>query len=387
MTENGKSSEELIAFVEELKSKWVATIDALIDPLMIVDLDYTITKANRSMAEFTKHKDIPAILGKKCYKIFANRDKPCEGCMMKKASQTGKPCNYNLKDVRKHYFFEVSSQPVYSSSGKMEGCVQVYRDRTEAKALQEQLVQSEKLASIGLLAGGIAHEINNPLGGILIFSQMLMKEMPEDSPFYSDVKEIEAATQRCKGIVERLLDFARSQPSDIRPKEKSPIDVTEALKSALRFAKVHSNAKKTEITEAWSKDKFLVVGDRNNFIQLFLNLMQNAFQAMPDGGSLQLRSYTEKRGNVEMGIWEISDSGIGIDPSHLPRIFDPFFTTKEPGEGTGLGLSICYGICQEAGGVLEAESKINIGTTFRVVLPICHDDAEQQENLKSKSSK
>lgn len=377
MAENKKSAEELIEFVEELKSKWVATIDALIDPLMIVSLDYTITKANRSMAEFTEHKDIPDILGKKCYKIFANRDKPCEGCLMKKASQTGKPCNYNLKDVRKKFFFEVSSQPVYSSTGKMEGCVQVYRDRTEAKALQEQLVQSEKLASIGLLAGGIAHEINNPLGGILIFSQMLIKEMPEDSPFYSDIKEIEAATQRCKGIVERLLDFARSQPSDIHPKEKSPIDVTEALKSALRFAKVHSNARKTEITERWAKDEdMMVMGDRNNFIQLFLNLMQNAFQAMPDGGNLVLRSYKEDRGGVEMGIWEIEDSGIGIEPSHLPRIFDPFFTTKEPGEGTGLGLSICYGICQEAGGVLEAESEINQGTTFRVVLPIHRTPSE-----------
>ncbi|NRA44442.1 MAG: PAS domain-containing protein [Oligoflexales bacterium] len=376
MAENAKSSEELIAFVEELKSKWVATIDALVDPLMIVDLDYTISKANRSMAEFTEHEDIPDILGKKCYKIFANQDKPCDGCLMKKASETGKPCNFNLKDVRKKYF-EVSSQPVYNSSGKLEGCVQVYRDRTEAKALQEQLVQSEKLASIGLLAGGIAHEINNPLGGILIFSQMLIKEMPEDSPFYSDVKEIEAATQRCKGIVERLLDFARAQPSDIHPKEKSPVDVTEALKSALRFAKVHSNARKTEISEDWAEEKFLVMGDRNNLIQLFLNLMQNAFQAMPGGGSLNLRSYKEMRSGVEMGIWEIEDSGIGIDPGHLPRIFDPFFTTKEPGEGTGLGLSICYGICQEAGGVLEAESKINIGTTFRVVLPLYHEQAKQ----------
>ena len=129
--------------------------------------------------------------------------------------------------------------------------------------------------------------------------------------------------------------------------------------------------KKIQVEELWDKAAQLVMGDRNNFIQLFLNLMQNAFHSMPDGGILTLKSYTIESENKQMfGIWEVEDSGIGIQEEHLPRIFDPFFTTKEPGEGTGLGLSICYGICKEYGGMLEVESAINVGTKFRIKLPL-----------------
>ena len=113
-----------------------------------------------------------------------------------------------------------------------------------------------------------------------------------------------------------------------------------------------------------------VLGERNNFIQLFLNLMQNAFHAMPDGGTMILSSALKEKNGKKYGIWEVQDTGVGIATEHMSRIFDPFFTTKEPGEGTGLGLSICYGICQESGGTLEVESELNHGTTFKITLPL-----------------
>lgn len=370
MAASKEKTEDLIHFIEELKRQWVATIDALVDPLMIVAKDYTVTKCNQAMASLASESDVKKILGQKCYQVFANANEPCRGCTMSEAAKVGKPLSFSINRVRDKYYFEATSQPVYSPNGTLEGVVQIYRDRTEAKALQEQLLQSEKLASIGLLAGGIAHEINNPLGGILIFSQMLLREMPNDSSFYPDVTEIEAATQRCKVIVERLLDFARSQPSDINPKEHSEVNVTEAAKAALRFGKVHENAKKVEIEENWDDQVSNSIGDKNKFIQLFLNLIQNAFQAMPDGGTLSLSSRQEQRDEKNWGVWEVKDTGVGISEKHLNRIFDPFFTTKEKGEGTGLGLSICYGLCQEVGGLLEVDSIENTGTTFKVVLPL-----------------
>src|SRR5690606_36506661 len=150
---------------------------------------------------------VKEIVGRRCYQVFAGRTSPCPGCRMKDAARATSGETFELEGIRGDRFYEATSQPLLDSDGETDGIVQIYRDRTEAKKLQEQLAQQDKLASIGLLAGGVAHEINNPLGGILIFSQMLLRELPKDSPHYADVVEIEAATQRCKAIVESLLDF------------------------------------------------------------------------------------------------------------------------------------------------------------------------------------
>ena len=232
-----------------------------------------------------------------------------------------------------------------------------------------------------MLAGGIAHEINNPLGGILIFSQMLLREIPKNSPHYEDVVEIESATQRCKAIVESLLDFAR-QRSQLKKRDAvDETDASEAAKTALRFAKVGmKSAHLIEIIEEWNATDNMVEADRNRMIQLFLNLIQNAAQAMPDGGTLTLRSGNSKKGE-KREIWlEVEDSGVGIPATLLKKIFDPFFTTKDPGEGTGLGLAICYGIVQDMGGKLTVESKINVGTRFKIVLPVLTEAKKENRN-------
>jgi two-component system, NtrC family, sensor kinase len=364
----GTKGTDLVRFVEELKRQWMATIDALVDPLMIVRQDYTISKANRALAQLAGH-EVKDLIGKKCHEVFAGKKKPCKGCKLMDASEQKTPTHFSLEQVRGDRYFEVTSQPIFDSKGSIEGIVQVYRDRTEAKQMQEQLAQAEKLASIGLLAGGIAHEINNPLGGILIFSQMLLRELPKESPHYPDVQEIEAATQRCKGIVESLLEFARTRPANSKA-VLGPVTVDEAAKTALRFAKVHPDVRNVEVVEDWHDNGAMVTGDRNKLVQVFLNLIQNAFQAMPDGGTLTLRSSVKSKGGRRLGYFEVEDTGVGIPPEYIKTIFDPFFTTKDPGEGTGLGLAICYGIVNDLGGSIEAESKVNVGTKFRVILPL-----------------
>lgn len=366
-----QSPEQLLTFVEELKRQWMATVDALVDPLLILNSDYTITKANRALAELSNLK-VKQILGQKCYKIFANRTSPCKGCLLKETAQDLRPHTYTLSNIRTNRYYEVTSQPILDASGKLEGIVHLYLDRTVSRRMQEKLTQHEKLASIGLLAGGIAHEINNPLGGILIFSQMLLRELDKNSPHYADVMEIEAATKRCKAIVESLLDFARAQPASQHAKDLDELDAIEAAVTALRFAKVDPKGNDIDIVEDWNYRPAFIIGNRNKLTQLFLNLYQNAFQAMPGGGTLTLKSRVEGDDPTHV-IIEVTDTGVGIPPEIKSQIFDPFFTTKDPGEGTGLGLAICYGIVQEHRGTIEVESELNQGTTFRLTFPLATD--------------
>lgn len=368
--QSSTSQDDLLKFVEELKRQWMATIDALVDPLMFVKTDYTVTKANKAMGKMagTGVKDL---LGKTCYKVFAKRDKPCPGCKMEQAGKKAETATFSLDHIDGNRFFEVTSQPVFNSNNELDGVVQVYRDRTEAKRLQEQLMQSEKLASIGLLAGGFAHEINNPLGGILVFSQMILKEMAKDNQFYEDVVEIEAATKRCKEIVDNLLEFARQSPAK-QDKESSfeDVNVIETMESALRFGKVSHKHKQIDIEKKWIEDELVIHANRNKLIQLFLNLIKNAFEAMPDGGTVTLSARRIVEEGEPVGIFEVKDTGIGMSAKNVKKIFDPFFTTKEPGEGTGLGLAVCYGIVTELNGKIEVESTPNVGTCFRVKLPM-----------------
>ncbi len=361
---------DLLRFVEDLKRQWMATIDALVDPLIIINGDYSVQKANVAMARLNQI-DVKDVIGRKCFSVFAGRKTPCPGCKLKSTMKDGNPSSFELDHVRHNQTFEVSSQVLTDADGKPEAVVHVYRDRTLAKAMQAQLAQQDKLASIGLLAGGVAHEINNPLGGILIFSQMLLREMDPQSPHYQDVVEIEAATQRCKAIVEGLLDFARQNPSNSKA-QRVEINAIEAIRTAIRFGSVgFKNGGKIALSTKLDSKEHVLTGDRNRIIQVFLNLIQNAVQAMPDGGSLTIRatSRQDHQGQI-FGVYEVEDTGIGISDENLSKIFDPFFTTKDPGEGTGLGLALSYGIINDFGGTIRVSSKVNIGTCFTVELPL-----------------
>lgn len=358
--------QQTIAFVEDLKRQWVETLDAIPDPFIMVTDDFKITRANEAMAEIAK-TDVRKLVGKTCFSVFAGRTTPCENCHMRN-SKAGTPIpGYEIYNGKNERWYEVATRRLQSVSGQ-NGVVQIYRDRTEAKKLQHQLAQNEKLASIGQLAGGFAHEINNPLGGILVFSQMLLREVDKQSRHYQDIVEIEAAAKRCKVIVENLLDYARQRP--LQPKI-TQCDIHAIIENAAKFAALGYNQKKRcdvklELKATWFQFK----SDGNRLTQVFLNLCNNAFQAMPTGGDLKINTHDETVGKGRYLVINISDTGIGIAKENLAKIFEPFFTTKEPGKGTGLGLSIVHGILQDIGGSIDVTSKIGKGTTFTVRLPI-----------------
>ncbi len=256
-----------------------------------------------------------------------------------------------------------------------------------AKRTQELLVaeaevaQGEKLAAVGLLASGIAHELNNPLTGVLTFTSLLRKKMQEGSPDAEDLDLVIRETKRCASIIRRLLDFAR---------EKVPVkgffNLNQLIQDTVRFIEGPVALHEIQITTDLAADLPDVWGDGDLIKQVILNVLVNAQQAISGPGTIavvsrrcQLSDLLQSDGapapTVEIAI---RDTGCGIPEANMQRIFDPFFTSKEVGKGTGLGLSVSYGIIKAHGGLIKVESSVGIGTIFRILLPIQSPFAETE---------
>jgi len=234
------------------------------------------------------------------------------------------------------------------------------------------LSQSEKMASIGQLAAGVAHEINNPLTGILFYADTKLGELADDDPEREEVASVIEDVNRCRDIVKNLLAYSRqSNPSKEVVQLNAVIDQSLTL---IRDPKVFRNI---EIVKDIYTDKMLITVDRNQICRVIINLVMNAVSSMNGSGRLIFRSYRDAA--HQKAFLEIEDSGCGISAKHLPRIFDPFFTTKQPGQGTGLGLSTVYGLIKENKGQIEVKETGKRGTTFLVTLPLFQsmDDTEK----------
>ncbi|MBI1795212.1 MAG: GAF domain-containing protein [Chloroflexi bacterium] len=236
---------------------------------------------------------------------------------------------------------------------------------TAQQDAESRLIQAAKLAAVGEMAAGIAHELNNPLTTVTGFTELLLEETPDDAPHRADIQMVLHEAHRARGVVRRLLDFAR-QGERIRSKS----DINEIVEDVLALTKhlIHTSGVRLNI---WlGKELPWASVDSNQMKQVFLNLIHNALQAMPSGGNLDIQTVTRERGNRSWVTVSIKDSGIGIDPQNKERIFEPFFTTKGNTGGTGLGLSVTYGIVTDHGGTIEVESRPGLGSTFTVWLPI-----------------
>jgi two-component system NtrC family sensor kinase len=227
---------------------------------------------------------------------------------------------------------------------------------------QDQLVQSEKLASLGQLAAGVAHELNNPLGTILLYSDILLKNTRPDSPMKADLELIVEETKRCKGIIGSLLEFARQNQVIVKP-----TDLNELILSVLEVERKRYKDKPVKIDHDLDAELPIIQADHAQIMQLLVNLIENSMDAIPSGGKVLVRT---RKGPVGMVTIEIEDNGMGIPPEVLTKVFTPFFTTKPVGQGTGLGLSLVYGIVKMHRGQVTVRSEMNQGTTFIVQLPI-----------------
>ena len=238
----------------------------------------------------------------------------------------------------------------------------VVKDIERRKSMEQQMAQADKLASIGQLAAGIAHEINNPLGIIQGYTQLLLRGEKSGGERHDDLKTIEKHVRSCKLIVEDLLNFARS--SD--PK-KEVIYLHKVVDDVLSFIQHHCDLGRIEIVRDYIEDIPTVLLDEKKIKQVFINLIMNAIDAVGQDGTITLATdYDATNGQVFV---RVADTGYGIQEKNLSRIFDPFFTTKPTGEATGLGLSVSYGIVKNHGGNISVQSKPGLGATFTVSLP------------------
>jgi len=361
---------ERTAILARGKRQWERTFDAITDPLMLLDRDYKVIRANVSMAREYR-LPIADLVGKRCWELRAQledsfqpgKDGKCRGCPVARAL-SGQPETSEIEALSGRSF-RISAYPIASGesgAGAPEWIACTYRDTTDERSRQRQFAQADKLAAIGRLAAGVAHEINNPLAGVLAFTQILrLGGNVPDPEAQSYLSEIEQGALRCKKIVDSLLHFSRQG----RREEKRDVSLTDVVGETLLLVERQFGAARVVVERDLDENIARVYANPAQIQQVLLNLLTNAFDAMPDGGSIRIHTGAEN-GYAEVVV---TDTGCGIEPPHLSQIFEPFFTTKGS-RGAGLGLAVSFGILKEHRGGIEISSRVGEGTSARVWIPV-----------------
>jgi hypothetical protein len=266
----------------------------------------------------------------------------------------------------------IAIAPLVSRDQEQIGRLIIFDDVTDRAELEQRLVQADKLSSIGLLAAGVAHEVNTPLAVISTYAQMLAKQMAEDSPQKTVILDkIAKQTFRASEIVNSLLNFSRTSSTSF-----GDVNLNKIIQETLSLLEHQLQKSGVQIKTDLNASLPAIHGNTGKLQQVFLNLFINARDAMAGGGTLEVRTWRDG-GSVKV---DVADSGHGIAPEHLRRIYDPFFTTKGAQKGTGLGLSVTYGIIQEHGGSIEVTNRPDGGARFRLELPVSRAAARTPVN-------
>ena len=348
--------------LETASREWRTTFDSITDFISIQDKDNRIIRANKALADLLKTTP-QEIVGKSCREVMRDDQECPANCPHLVAIKTGKPSSIEIFNPKLGVHIQKSASPIFNNNGEVTGTVLVARDVTQQKRMEEQLILTDRLASIGELSSGIAHELNNPLTSVIGFSQLLMEgDVPANMK--EDLGIVYSEAQRAAAIVKNLLTFARKHAP-----VKQLSQVNTVIEDVLRLRAYEQKVNNIEVENRLSPNLPEIMIDHFQMQQVFLNIIVNAEFAMQDAhhkGKLVIT--TEKSRDLIRVIF--TDDGPGISKENLKHIFDPFFTTKEVGKGTGLGLSICHGIVSEHGGKIYARSEKGHGTTFVVELPL-----------------
>lgn len=348
---------------------WEATFDGVADPIAVIGSGYEILRMNAAFARY------PGASKRYCYEIFADRSSPCEGCRLPEVIRSGKPTDWQVR--RSSDVYDVNGYPIHVGGSRVSGeeapqtVIHHYSDITKSLELKGHAFQGEKMAAIGLMAGNIAHELNNPLAGLKSLAQVLSMDASYPETVKNDMKAIENAAERSSAIIRDLLEFSKA---DDRVRET--ISLNEVADRALNMIKTALHEHRVEIQWA-DNDDVMVEVDPHLLQHVIFNVVNNACQAMQaslgsrEEGEIVLTTarhrYTDGSEKVEI---EISDTGPGIPASIQARIFEPFFTTKEAGQGTGLGLSMSRWVVENSGGTIRVKNREDrSGTIFTVSLP------------------
>lgn len=343
-------------------------IESLSDGLVVLDLDDKVVRWNAGMERlYGLSRD--AAVGQELATLFDRsfslqmqhaRENTPNGAVFSRVPLLSR--HQDGDSQARQLLVNVATAPLLTSAGNVSGMMVIIEDITQRIQLEEQLQISEKMASIGLLAAGVAHEVNTPLTGISSFTQILLESAEPNDPKTKILEKIERQTFRAAKIVNGLLNLARPGRSDV----SGSVDLNAVVSDVLALLEHQLTAGSVKVRREFSAEPVMVEGVEFKLQQVFLNLFLNARDAMPNGGWLGIRIRTDG----EAAIVEVSDTGAGIAPESLSRIYDPFFTTKAPGQGTGLGLSITYAVIQEHHGAVKCDSEPGQGTRFTLTLPL-----------------
>jgi two-component system NtrC family sensor kinase len=335
--------------------QWESTFDGIKDPIAIIDSHFEIVRANR---HFTSKS-----FAKKCHQAFQNQEEVCAGCPMQLALTSNKSQRGIVKKADR--VFEVYSYPIRLDAETTSAAViNHYVDVTLTRELQGKVVQTEKMAAIGYLAGNIAHELNNPLTGIRSLSQILIAEIKDAPQLIDDLGEVERASERSQKIIENLLQFSKGSTLQSR---NSKVSLNEIIRKTLPMLKTSFREHRTNII--FEETEAQVFVEPQLVQQVVFNLVNNACQAMKNQGTLRIESKVEIIEEQKFCVIEIEDTGEGIAEHLRESIFEAFFTTKEEGQGTGLGLSMSRNIVRKFEGDIKVESQVGVGSIFKVILP------------------
>jgi PAS domain S-box-containing protein len=363
------------------EEKYRSLVESAEDFIFTVDREGRFQSLNTFTAGFFGGPP-DAFVGRPISSVFPAAAAERQGRLIAQVFATGKSIReeFELPLGDRATWISANFMPIKNEAGETGLILCIARDITETKQLQRQLVNAEKLASLGTLAAGVAHEINNPLGVILGFCELLLRKAQKDTQQYEDLKTIERQGLLCKETVENLLSFARAEKQ-----RQEAADLNACVREIVKI--VRHLLEKNGIALALDLAGELppVQGDTRQLQQVFLNLITNAMAAMPSGGSLSIRSRMERA--ARRAVVQFQDTGVGIAADEIDHIFEPFYTTKPEGQGTGLGLFVSYGIITSYGGSIECASTPasalgkQAGTTFTVKLPTAERQGDRKDRI------
>lgn len=356
--------------LQETLAKYKMILDELIhEDVMIINYNYKIADINKNLLNKLGLKRAD-VIGRPCYEITHRSSSPCAGehhpCPLIQTLATGKPSqttHIHLDKDNRERCFAISTYPIIADNDVI-GAIEISRDITPDINMQKTLMQQEKLASIGRLSAGVAHEINNPLTTILTSAMLIQEDLSPDDPAYEEMQIIANEALRCRKIVTSLLDFARQTTP-----QKKMNDINEVVTESVLLTQKQAAFKDIMVQSQQAPKIPELLFDKGQVEQAIINLILNAVEATGEGGTITVKTaYDSRRRQVCL---DVCDTGVGIDKEHIDKIFEPFFTTKE--SGTGLGLSITHGIIEQHGGTIGVESEKGRGTCFKIRLPLTED--------------
>ena len=359
--------------------------------IVVLEPDFKIADASEGYLKAV-NKSKKEVIGRHCHEITHGLSSPCSqclpemGCPLVETLRTGQSAHViheHVMDGERRTYCDLETYPVRTNeNGEIVRVIEIWRDITEQlssrwevrlkelKTDLEKLVQEDRLISLGKLAASCAHEINNPIQGLLTFCNLMQSMLSRGKPTAGELGEfrhylglMSRELERCGGIVSGLLSFARESTMEARE-----VELKEVIQSVLALTRHKMELQDITPVVDCAEQPLTIRGDVNQLQQCLLNLVFNAIEAMPGGGDLKVTLKPDEVGRNALMI--IEDSGCGIPEKHMDKIFDPFFTTKEEGEGTGLGLSIVYGILKNHDGRIEVHSRVGRGTSFSLRFPL-----------------